>query len=154
MNDESVERRDQRRRAEDAMAFQLMQETRQMVKEIEEAMDAKFDSLTSELHTHRIQSEQRHGEIAHRIDQISQSTIAAITEHGRLIKELNASLRDAFPGGDPEQHRIAHESWIKKSEKEEEFWLDVKKKAVGSIVTGLIVWVGFALWTAFLQGPK
>lgn len=138
-----TDRRDSKRRADDALTFQLMQETRTMVKEIEEAMDAKFDSLTSEIHTQ-----------SKRIEQISASTIALITEQSRLIKEMSAKVSAGFPGGDADSHRHAHEQWIAKNRKEEEFWLDIKKKAVGSAVTAIILWVGFVLWNAFLQGPK
>jgi hypothetical protein len=43
---------------------------------------------------------------------------------------------------------------IKKTEKEEEFWLDVKKKAVGTVVTAVVLWAGIILWGAVVAGPK
>lgn len=154
MSEEYVEKRNLQRRAEDIMSFQLMQETRQMVKEIEQAMEAKFDALTNEIHVHRQQSEHRHEEMARRLEQISNSTVNALSEQSRLVKGLTETVNHAFPDGDVEKHRIAHEKWIKKAEKDEEFWLDVKKKAVGSVVTALVLWAGIVLWTAFVQGPK
>jgi ElaB/YqjD/DUF883 family membrane-anchored ribosome-binding protein len=154
MTDDNKDRRDNRRRAEDAMAFQLMTETRQMVKEIEQVMEAKLDSMTSELHMHRRQSEDRHEEISKRIEAISQSTVNALAEQSRLIKELTKTVHHAFPNGDAEAHCAAHEDWIKKKKDDDEFWLDIKKKAVGSVVTAVLLWVGIVLWTAFVQGPK
>lgn len=140
---EEQDRRDPKRRADDALTFQLMQETRTMVKEIEEAMEAKFELLTTEIHTQ-----------SKRVEQISASTLAMLTEQSRLIKELSSKINSGFPSGDLEAHRHSHEAWEDKRKRDEDFWLDIKKKAVGSAITAVVLWVGFVLWNAFLQGPK
>ena len=152
--DQSRERRDYLRRAADAEAFQLMQETRTMVKEIEQVMEAKFDALSSEINAHRIKAEQLHAETSRRFEHVSASTVNALSEQSKLIRALTETINKAFPDGDPEKHRLAHEEWIEKDKKDEEFWLDVKKKAVGSVVTAVVLWIGIVLWTAFVQGPK
>ena len=154
MTDELIDRRDNKRRAEDAMAFQLMTETRQMVKEIEEAMEAKFDAISTELHQHRQSSAKDRSELANRLEHMSTSTINALHEQSVLIKEIQKTLHSAFADGDPEKHRQKHEAWEEEQKANKEFWLDVKKKAVGSIVTGVIIWAGIVLWSAFLNGPK
>lgn len=138
----------------DVAAFQLMQETRQMVREQEALMDAKFDAVSVELEQQRRASEARHKDLADRIDHMSDSTIKALENQNLAVRELKKMIQDAFINGNPHEHRREHEEWHEQKEADKEFWLDIKKKAVGAIVTGIVVWAGLALWTAFLQGPK
>ena len=144
----------ERRNNLDIASFQLMQETREMVKEQEALMDAKFGEVSVELEQQRKASEQRHHDLAARIDHMSNSTIKALESQNHVICEIKKMIQDAFVNGDPREHRLEHEEWHEKKEADREFWLDIKKKAVGAIVTGVIVWAGLALWTAFLNGPK
>lgn len=125
-----------------------------IVKEQEALMDAKFGEVSVELDLQRRASEQRHIDLAKRIDHMSDSTVRAIEQQNKIIIEMKKMFQDAFIGGDPSEHRKEHEEWHRSQEADREFWLDIKKKAVSAIVTGVIVWAGIALWTAFLQGPK
>lgn len=151
---EDGNRRNLQRRAEDAAAFQLMQDTKIMVKELEGVMEAKFDSFSSELFQQRQQSQDRHDVIAQRIDHLSTSTINALQEQSKLIKELQGHLREAFVNGDFREHREEHQIWNDKQKADKEFWLDIKKKAYSTVITGILVWAGVVLWAAFVNGPK
>jgi hypothetical protein len=77
-----------------------------------------------------------------------------LNANNATTREIHELFNAAFPNGNAEEHRRAHEAWIKKTEKEEEFWLDVKKKAVGAVVTAVVLWVGVVLWGAVVAGPK
>ena len=125
-----------------------------MVKEQEALMDAKFDAVSSELEQQRQASEKRHKDLAERIDHMSESTVKALESQNKLICELKRMLQDAFIDGNTTEHRKEHEEWHRRQEADKEFWLDIKKKATSTIITGIIVWAGIVLWAAFINGPK
>lgn len=141
------------RRQVDKDAYILMVETRQKTEDLEKTMSEKIDDLKEELDAHIDRSEMRHKELTDKIESLSQSTLAAVTGINQIATETHKLLKAAIPNGDAEGHRRAHEAWIRKAEKEEEFWLDVKKKAVGAVVTAAVLWAGLVLWSAFLKGP-
>jgi hypothetical protein len=142
------------RRAIDSVTLQLMAEMRHSLEKHEKMEEQKFQEIKSDIDAHRLESDRRHEELCRRIDNMSQSTMTVIGQINATSQEMHKLFKAAIPNEDPEGHRRAHETWIKKSEKEEEFALDIKKKAVGAVVVAVIFWVGIALWTAFLQGPK
>lgn len=82
-------------------------------------------------------------------------------EVGKMRKELHDHVKDeksvlanAFPDGDPDGHRRAHDAWIKKAEDQAVFWEKLKTSVVTWGVIGICVFIAGALWTAFLRGPK
>jgi hypothetical protein len=72
----------------------------------------------------------------------------------RQFASLKQTFSDAFPGGDPHGHRIAHEKAIKNASG----WDKLKAEAVGKfIAAGFWVaagWVAFAVWEAFKHEVK
>lgn len=143
------------------LAINLMDQVKHMFDtHIREEM-SRYDSIQEEVRRNRESSEARHLELMERISHQNQSTLAVVTQQNHLIMEQRAVtdeihklFKEAFPDGNASKHREAHEEWITKAAKEAEFWLDVKKKAMGTVITAAIMWVGLVLWQAFLQGPK
>ena len=71
-----------------------------------------------------------------------------------LAAEIKRLMERAFPDGDPDGHKAAHDAWIKKTEERAEFY---KKMTFELSKGGLVVFAGWALlalWRAFLSGPK
>jgi hypothetical protein len=142
------------RRAMDAAAFQMMVEAKTKTLELEKHMTEKIDDLKDDLDAHMVKSEVRHNELTERIEHMSQSMLSAINKMNVTADQTYQLFKRAIPNDDPEGHKVAHEGWIKKAEQEEKFWLDVKSKAVSAVVIAVLGWIGLAIWTAFLQGPK
>lgn len=73
-------------------------------------------------------------------------------------EDLPATLADliksSFPDGDPDGHRRHHEAVIRKAEERAEFWATMRKELGKYGLIGFIGWAGYALWQAFLLGPK
>lgn len=143
-----------RRKQADHIFLELMVETRKMIEDHERREEATFNVLRDEINGTRRESVKRHEDITARLEAMSQSTMTLLNANNATTREIHALFKAAFPGGNAEEHRRAHEAWIKKTEKEEEFWLDVKKKAVGALVTAVVLWVGVVLWGAVVAGPK
>lgn len=143
-----------RRKQADFIFLELMVETRKMMEDHERREESTFQALRDELLHTRSESERRHEELTKRFDSMSQSTLSLINANNATTTEIHKLFKLAFPEGDAEAHRRAHEAWIAKSAKEEEFWLDIKKKAVGAVVTAVVLWVGVVLWGAIVAGPK
>ncbi len=55
----------------------------------------------------------------------------------------------AFPGNDPDGHRLAHEAWIKGAQARAEFWAKMRDKLAETGVVGVIGFVALAVWVAF-----
>lgn len=71
-------------------------------------------------------------------------------EEGRL-----ATIMDrAFPGGDPVGHRAAHEAQMKAVLDRAAFWSKMRFEITKYGLLGFLGWGVFALWLAFLKGPK
>lgn len=141
------------RRVHDAESFNLMMETREMVEQMEAHMESKFADMERNIRKHGEASEQRHDELTRRIEQMSMSTITAIADNKKMAQDIQKLVTSAFPGGDADSHRRAHEAWIRKTEKEEEFWMHLKKQVVGWGATAAIAWAALLLWGGFLKGP-
>jgi hypothetical protein len=141
------------RRGIDGITLQLMAEVRATLGKHEQMEEEKFSELKCDIKAHQEASNARHKELTERIDQMSNSTLNAIRDISATARETHELFKKSIPNGDPEGHRRAHEAWIKKSEGDEKFWLDLKTSTVRTIVVGVLVWAGLALWAAFLKGP-
>lgn len=108
----------------------------------EAADERKFEAVQEELRQSRL-----------RMEEMSKSTLAVVMEQNRVVTEIHTMFSEAFPEGDVESHRRAHEKWIKKAEADEQFWLKLKQHVVNWAVVAVIGWIGIALWAAFLRGP-
>jgi hypothetical protein len=142
------------RRGIDGITLKLMAEVRATLEKHEKMEEGKFDELKDDLKAHQQASHQRHKELTERIDAMSQSTMNVIHEINQTAKETHALFKRSIPNEDPEGHRRAHEAWIKKSDQEEKFWLDLKKNVVNWIAIAVVSWIGLVLWAAFLKGPS
>jgi hypothetical protein len=66
---------------------------------------------------------------------------------------LFRSFVKAFPEGDADGHRKAHESWIRKEAEDREFWLRLKSNVINWAVIAALGWAGIAIWAAVIKGP-
>lgn len=128
--------------AADAETFNLIMDTRAVVEEHKKEMQQQFKEMKEELDNH-----------AHRVEKLSESTLTVIEKQNTLIKELKDAFVKAFPEGDAESHRKAHEEWIEKDRADKEFWIKLKQNTINWVVIALLSWVGLVLWGAFVQGP-
>ena len=128
--------------AADEETFNLIMDTRAVVEEHKKEMQQQFKEMREELDNH-----------AHRVEKLSESTLSVIEKQNALIKELKDAFVKAFPEGDAESHRKAHEEWIEKDRADKEFWIKLKQNTINWVVIAILSWVGLVLWGAFIQGP-
>lgn len=128
--------------ATDEETFNLIMDTRAAVEEHKKEMQQQFKEMREELDNH-----------AHRVEKLSESTLSVIEKQNALIKELKDAFVKAFPEGDAESHRKAHEEWIEKDRADKEFWIKLKQNTINWVVIAILSWVGLVLWGAFIQGP-
>lgn len=128
---------------EDAETFNLIIDTRQAVEEHKQEMQQQFRELKNELDNH-----------ATRVERLSESTLTVIEKQNILIRDLKDAFNKAFPDGDAESHRRAHEDWLEKDKADREMWAKLKQNTINWVVIALLSWVGLVLWGAFVQGPK
>ena len=57
-------------------------------------------------------------------------------------------LATAFPDGDPDGHRKAHEAWIRREQARAVFWERIRDEAVKWGIFGVIGFVVMAVWMA------
>ena len=141
------------RRGVDGIALQLMVEVRKAMDKHEADEKEVFTEIKDLIKEKDESSKQRHNELSGRFDAMQQSTASLLFENNRTTSEIHKLFKAAFPEGDAESHRKAHESWIAKDKAEKEFWLKIKTDAIKTVVVGVMVWAGMALWAAFLKGP-
>ena len=123
--------------------FNLIMDTRQAVEEHKLEMQVQFHEMKKEMETH-----------ANRVEKLSESTLSVIEKQNGLIKDLKEAFVKAFPEGDAESHRRAHEDWIEKDKAEREMWTKLKQNTINWVVIAVLSWIGLVLWGAFVQGPK
>jgi hypothetical protein len=70
------------------------------------------------------------------------------------IKAEEAMFTHAFPDGDPDGHRVAHEAWIRRAEAQADFWEKLRGSVFTWGVVGLLGVLGLALWQYFLGRIK
>lgn len=72
-------------------------------------------------------------------------------EWAAVLADLSAK---AFPAGDPEGHRKYHEDEMKYMEARAEFWKKMLFEVTKYGVIGVIGWLAYTVWVAFLHGPQ
>jgi NTP pyrophosphatase (non-canonical NTP hydrolase) len=78
-----------------------------------------------------------------------------MTEETQELAEAIVKLQGiAFPEGDTDGHRRAHEAWINKANKSAEFYDKMKTALAQYGLLAFAGWAAYALWNSFLQGPK
>ena len=63
-------------------------------------------------------------------------------------------ILSAFADDDPASHREYHELLIKLARDKAEFWGRMRWHLVEASIFGFLAWALYALWMAFLAGPK
>ena len=78
--------------------------------------------------------------------------------HAVFREEVEKSVEHvyerSFPAGDPDGHKHHHELVIKREEERLEFWMAMKKELTKWGLVGVLSFLAYAAWTAFLLGPK
>jgi hypothetical protein len=141
------------RRGIDNITLQLMAEVRVMMEQHERQETKVFDELKAGIRENRISSERRHDEMSERFSQMQQSALTLLQANNNTVKEIHALFKSAFPNGDADGHRRAHEIQIEKDKSEREFWIHLKKQVVGWGITAAIGWASLVIWAGFLKGP-
>jgi len=76
------------------------------------------------------------------------------TEPEEWANTLQGLLDRAFPYGDPEGHRTAHEAQMQAVLDRAEFWKTMRTEVSKWGILGVLGWLAYHAWAAFLQGPK
>ena len=121
--------------------------------EHEKKMGEKIAEIKDDIDAHTIKSERRHEELTKRFDTMSQSTMNLLQANNQTVKDVHKMFKSAFPEGDAESHRRAHEQMIEKDKAEREFWMHLKKQVVAWGITAALAWFGMLVWAGFLKGP-
>ena len=69
----------------------------------------------------------------------------------RVVRKIS---EDAFPDGDADGHRKAHEAQMNAIIARAEFWKKMVFEITKYGLIGLLGWLAFHAWMAFLQGPS
>lgn len=117
-------------------------DTRVAVEAHKKEMQQQFADMRKELDAH-----------ATRVEKLSESTLTVIEKQNVLIRDIKEAFTKAFPEGDAESHRRAHEEWLDKDKADKEFWIKLKQNTINWVVIAILSWVGLVLWGAFVQGP-
>ena len=89
------------------------------------------------------------------VAEIKRSSFYGVAMTSEMIeKAVNKAMHSAFPDGDPELHRLAHEAEMKRIEARGNFYRTLQTEVAKWGLIGLIGWGALALWHSFLQGPK
>ncbi len=85
-------------------------------------------------------------------------------KEGTVIKEMSNSIAEltikadrfllAFPDGDPRAHCEYHELLIAAARDKREFWKRMRFHLVEVGLFSFLAWALYALWKAFLMGPR
>lgn len=76
------------------------------------------------------------------------------TEPAEWAKVLSELMNKSFPEGDPVGHREAHEAQMKAIKDRAEFWHSLLKEITKWGIMGVLGWLAYHAWVAFLQGPR
>jgi bisphosphoglycerate-independent phosphoglycerate mutase (AlkP superfamily) len=76
------------------------------------------------------------------------------TEPEEWAELLKDTLVCAFPGGDAEGHRRYHEETIVALEARAEFWKKMVFEITKYGLFGVLGWLAYTVWAAFLHGPQ
>ena len=75
-------------------------------------------------------------------------------EETMLLEATERLTKTAFPDGDPDGHRRAHEAWIKSQEQKAEFWEKMKTEVYKWGIIGVLGFLATAAWVALTKGPR
>lgn len=67
---------------------------------------------------------------------------------------LDSAMATAFPGGDPKSHREAHEAQMEAIRDRAVFWQKMRFEITKYGLFGLLGWLAFVAWAAFIKGPR
>ncbi len=81
-------------------------------------------------------------------------TVDELQESISRLEGRVAGFINAFPKGDPDAHRIAHERIIEESTDSRQFWRAIRLALAILMLGGIASWIGVVVWRAFLMGPK
>ena len=76
------------------------------------------------------------------------------TEPKEWAELLTTMTTAAFPDGDAEGHRHYHEETIRILEARTEFWKKMLFEVTKYGLFGVIGWLAYTVWVAFLHGPQ
>ena len=71
-----------------------------------------------------------------------------------LAEEIANLMNKAFPQGDPAGHRLEHELRMQESKDRADFWKKMLFEVSKYGLIGVVSWLAFVAWAAFLKGPK
>lgn len=75
------------------------------------------------------------------------------TEQKEWADLMRETLGCAFPNCDPEGHRRYHEDTISAMEARSKFWKQMLFEVTKYGLFGVLGWLAYTLWAAFLHGP-
>jgi thiamine phosphate synthase YjbQ (UPF0047 family) len=142
------------RRGIDGVTLKLMTEVRVAMENHEKKEESKFTELKAEIRENREESDVRHAEVLNRFNNMQSSTMTLLQTNNNTTNEIHKMFKQAFPEGDVQAHRKAHEAWIEKDKADKDFWVKLKLEVVKWGLLAGAGWAGIALWAAFVQGPK
>ena len=76
------------------------------------------------------------------------------TQDEGIERAIDKAMLKAFPQGDAEGHKRAHEAEIKAAEAKEKMYSELRMSVAKWGLAGLLGWAAISLWQAFLLGPK
>ena len=76
------------------------------------------------------------------------------TEPAEWAAQLESLIGKAFPNGDADGHREAHEAQMTAIRDRAAFWKAMLLEVSKWGVLGVLGWMAYHLWAAFIQGPK
>ena len=74
-------------------------------------------------------------------------------ETDEIAEAITINMNKAFPGGDPDGHRLAHEETMRIIHDRAEFWQKLLFEISKYGLIGVVSWLSFVIWTGFLKGP-
>lgn len=141
------------RRGFDGLVLRVMTEVREIMG-IHEMVEKSIDeSIREEIKNNRLESDIRHTESMRRLESIEHSTIELVKGNTVVISDIHKMFKQAFPEGDVNEHRKAHEQLITKEREDKEFLMKLKQDLLKLIAIAALGWGGVVIWAAFLKGP-
>ena len=71
-----------------------------------------------------------------------------------LAEEIANLMNKAFPAADPSGHRQYHEAQMQAQKDRADFWKKMLFEVSKYGLFGVVSWLAFVAWAAFLKGPK
>ena len=94
-------------------------------------------------------------QIHQKVEDMDKKLTQHITDETLVLAEEIAKLMcSAFPGSDPQGHRTYHETQMQAIADRAAFWKTIRIEIGKYGIVGLLGWMLYAAWIAFLKGPK